>query len=170
MTATILTTALRTMISPVCTEPDSLVIRVVDEDHFVGVQVQPAPADMPRLIGSGGANFNALKGILNVAAAAHGRHIRFFVKESDPDRTTKVRPVTVADSNWQPESAVNACKTALALCKLPPGVRVVRQEGGRPRIVVEPPLPMQLGNGLSRWIHVIARSQGGHVDFDFPLA
>ena len=170
MNATTLNTALQTMIRPVCTQPDALVIRVSEESKFFGVMVQPSPNDMPRLIGQGGANFQALKGILNVAGEANGMHIRFFVKDADPDRTTRTPRVVVADSDWQPETAVNACKVALALCKLPPDVRVVRQDGGRARIVVEPPLPMQLGNGLSRWVHVIARSQGGHVDFDFPMA
>lgn len=169
MNATTLTAALKTMISPVCTQPEALTIRVAEESRFYGVMVQPAAADMPRLIGQAGANFQAMKGILNEAGEAHGLHIRFFVKDADPDRTTRAPRVVVADSDWQPETAVNACKVALALCKLPPDVRVVRQDGGRARIVVEPALPMQLGNGLSRWVHVIARSQGGHVDFDFPL-
>jgi len=170
MNATTLNAALKTIIAPVCTQPEALVIRVSEESRFFGVMVQPSPADMPRIIGSGGANFQALKGILNEAGEAHGLHIRLFVKDADPDRTTRAPRVVVADSDWQPETAANACKAALALCKLPPGVRIVRQDNGRPRIVIEPPLPMQLGTGLSRWVHVIARSQGGHVDFDFPMA
>lgn len=171
MNMLLLRASLMEILRPACVHPDQLRMLVDFTPTLWSVQVTPARADLPRLIGAAGVNFKAVKTMLEHAGRVHRVETRFFVKDPEPQNRERIIPQgTAPNPQWDGSEAIQAIEAALSMAGYPREVRKVITEGGRLRLVVVPPIPMPLGGALSRWSHVIARSCGSGCDLDFQGA
>lgn len=160
MTKDDLKRAVNTLLDPVTTCRFSV---LVDQDgHLFAVVVRPAPKDVARLIGSGGANFQAMKKMLEHAGDKHDAKVRYYVKDPDPG----TQPARSAEpGKFDPEPVRAAAKAILGLAGYSTNVLCIEREG---RHIITPadPLPYIFTQALDRWLSVCAKSLGGTVSLD----
>lgn len=163
------------LLAPVCSRPETLQIRVGEYDRTYAIVVNPGPEDIARFIGSGGANFMAMRTILQFVSEHNARGIRYMVNDSGSARTSQPRHAEPSE-DWDAKDAVQAATTAMRMAGHETIPKVWRRPNGRQ--VLTPttangqtaPLPLGFGTALARWVHVIARSHGGSIDFEFDPA
>lgn len=163
MTKDDLKKAVCAILEPVLTSRCAVGIDI--DGHLYAVVVRPSAQDVPRLIGRGGDNFQAVRKILEHVGERHGVSIRYFV--SDPPANRAPAAPTPPDANFDPEPIRSVAKTILQLAKYEAAVVAVQREG---RHIIAPAaaLPYTFAQALDRWLNVCAKSQGGAVSLDAP--
>ncbi len=137
----------------------------VDQDGaFFAVLVRPSPRDVARLIGAKGANFQAMRTILEHAGQKQGVRVRYYVK--DPDHGSQAAPsAPPALETFDPTEVKAIAKAILALAGYSTNILVVHREQTH-IISTAATLPPPFDRALERWLSVCARSQGGSVTLD----
>lgn len=128
-----------------------------DGNHFA-VVAMPSPADMPRLIGTSGKNFAAVRGILEFIGYQNQVRIRYFVREPYDQTDTPKKPTKPFD----PEAIRAMAKRILGAAKLPTEVLMIYREDWW---ILSPAaeLPSNFAGPFGRWVDVCSKSQGGLV-------
>lgn len=156
-----LQTGVRTLLSPALHFPADLVVKVANHGRDFNVVVSVHPADMPRLIGAGGNNVRAVKGMLAHVGKRNGCFISFFA--ADPEESTLDRYVTPPAARWDPRPIMKVATTALRMANYPERITGPVTLEGKHFIACSVEVDQTFFENLGRWLHVCGRATGGFV-------
>lgn len=158
----------RKLIDPVIGRRGSGSIECRDADGCLFIRLTPAPGDMGRLIGKGGANFETLKTVLEYVAVRYDRRLRLLIIE--PPIGSPPAPRSPA-GDWKPDEIVAIIRAFLQLVAdgddAATDCEAFAEVGGRWRIETSAVLPGEVGEALRRWVSIMAIATGGAALFNY---
>lgn len=158
-----LTTGVALLLTPALARPQDLKIDVQQSGSLYSVTASVHGGDMPRMIGSGGANIRALKVILGHIGARNEAYIRFTAV--DPSNPSRERFATVPTLNWERKPLLDAVRAALRMARYDDTLMGPVQMADKFFLTCPAVLDAAFAESLARWTHVMGRALGGNVVF-----